>query len=231
MARSLRAVTAPAGQAGIDAPVVSVSPPKRRRPSWVLIGVVLVGLAALLGAYVFTTVNDRLSVMVAAHDLEPGKPISAGDLRVVEMGKTSSLRAIQPEQQALIVGQAPRGPIPEGTVLNTGLFVPTGQVVPVGSVVIGGAFEAGAVPTPSMSPGDDVVMLVVAPTLTGGVTDSQAAAVALGRAKVWAVTGSVDGAASTSRIWVSLMVTEDVQTAVAQAAADGRLRLGLVAST
>lgn len=196
-----------------------------------LVGVVLVGVAALLGAYVFSTLNDRLSVMVAAHDLEPGKPISAGDLRVVEMGKTSSLRAIQPDQQSLIVGQAPRGPVPEGTVLNTGLFVPVGQVVPSGSVVVGGAFEAGAVPTASLAAGDRVVLLVVGPTISGGLTDATAVPVVLGRGTVWAVNGSASGDTSSARVWVSLLVTDDLQTAVAQASADGRLRLGLVAAS
>lgn len=230
MARSLRAVAVRTSDTE-PSPLVSVSPPKRRRPSWVFVGVVLVGVAALLGAYVFTTVNDRLSVMVAAHDLEPGKPIAAGDLRVVEMGKTSSLRAIQPDQQSLIVGQAPRGPVPEGTVLNTGLFVPVGQVVPVGSVVVGGSFEAGAVPTASLSAGDAVVLLVVGPTASGGVTDATAVPLVLGRGQVWAVNGSASGESSTARVWVSLLVTEQLQAAVAQAAAGGRLRLGLVAAS
>ena len=230
MARSLRAVVASENDTEA-APLVSVSPPKRRRPSWVLVGVVLVGLAALLGAYVFSTVNDRLSVMVASRDLEPGRPIAAGDLRVVEMGRTSSLRAIQPDQQSLIIGQAPRGPVPEGTVLNTGLFVPAGQVVPVGAVVVGGSFTAGAVPTASLSAGDAVVLLVVGPSSAGGVSEVVASPVVLGRATVWAVNGSAAGDASTSRVWVSLLVAEDLQTAAAQAASDGRLRLGLVASS
>ena len=103
MARALRPVgAASATQGDEQVSVVSLSPPKRRRPSWVLVGVVLVGLAALVGAYVFAAVSDTLSVLVAARDLEPGEPIRPDDLRVVEMGRTADLRAIQPEQQDLI---------------------------------------------------------------------------------------------------------------------------------
>src|SRR4051794_29894459 len=113
MAGSLRAVVSRPSVEG-DVPVVSASPPKRKRPSWVLGGVVLVLVAALLGAYVFTAVSSKMSVMVAAHDLEPGVAISAGDLRVVELGRSGSLRAIQPAQQDLILGEVPRAMVPAG---------------------------------------------------------------------------------------------------------------------
>ena len=61
----------------------------------------------------------------------------ADDLRVVQMGQAGDLRAIQSNQQDLIIGQAPRAPIPAGTVLNTGLFVPVAEAVPAGRVVVG----------------------------------------------------------------------------------------------
>ena len=229
MARPLRVVPKAEGISDAATALVSVSGPKRRRPSWVLIGVVLVGIAALLGAYVFSTVNDRIQVLVASHELTPGTPVGPADVRVVEMGRTSGLLAIQPDDQGLIVGLVPRGPVPEGTVLNTGLFVPAGQVVPAGEVVVGAALSAGAVPAASLAAGDAVVLLVVAP-LTGSSSAGPAVPVVLGRARVWAVDGSAATDSSTAKLWVSLLVSEDLEGPVAQAAADGRLRLGLVGS-
>jgi hypothetical protein len=224
MAESVRSLrrSRPAGE---DVAVVSLSPPKKRRLSWVAVGALLVALAAMLGAYVFNAVDDRLSVMVAARDLAPGQPITAADLRVVEMGRTGDL-AIQSHQQDLIIGQAPRGPIPAGTVLNTGLFVSKDAAIPAGQVVVGGAFAAGAVPTATLGPGDSVVMLVVAPAV-GGAPAANGDATVLGRATVWAVEGAA-AADTSSKAWVSLLVEDSLQTAAVQAASDGRLRLTLV---
>ena len=229
MARSLRAVAADAGPERSEVPVVSMSPPRKKRPSWVLAGVVLVLVSALLGVYALRAVSDEMSVMVAAHDLVPGQPVTAADLRVVTMGQSGGLRAIQPDQQGLIVGLSPRAPIPAGTVLNTGLFVTAGEVVPAGMAVVGGAFGVGEVPTATLRAGDVVDLIVVAPS-TAGVTASPVAAAVVGRGSVWAVSGSVDpGSGSSSRVWVALLIDSSVQVQVAQAAADGRLRLSLVA--
>ena len=229
MNRALRPVgAASATQTDEQVSVVSLSPPKRRRPSWVLLGVLLVGLAALVGAYVFVTVSDTLSVLVAARDLEPGEPITADDLRVVQMGRTSDLRAIQPSQQDLILGRSPVGPVPAGTVLNTGLFVSREEVVPAGMAVVGGAFEAGAVPTASLGPGDPVVLLAAADTTSGSVDG--AVATVLGEGRVFAVEGAA-ATDSSARVWVSLLISEELQAAAAQAAADGRLRLSLAAGS
>ena len=117
--------------------VVSLAAPKHRRPSWTIAGVVLVGLAMALGAWVFATSSQQISIVVAARSLEPGDVIAGTDLRVVQMGRAGGLRAIRPSQQSLIVGKAARGPIPEGTVLNTGLFVGRDRVIPAGQVVVG----------------------------------------------------------------------------------------------
>ena len=70
--------------------------PRKRRPTWMLVGVVLIGLAALLGAYILKSVTDQIRVTVAARDLEPGKPINAEDLQVVEIARSNGFRAIQP---------------------------------------------------------------------------------------------------------------------------------------
>lgn len=224
MARSLRAM------AGDDSgpAVVSVSPPKRRRPSWVLAGAALVVLAALIGAWVFTSVSSSASVMVAAHDLEAGEPITAGDLRVVELrGALETLRAVQPDQQGLIVGLAPRAAIPAGTVLNRGLFVDREELIPAGKVVVGAALAPGELAAPSLRVGDNVDMVAVADSSPGADPATAAVAVVLGPASVWSISGSADASSTTAKVWVSLLVDEALQTAVAQAAADERLRVTL----
>ena len=209
--------------------VVSVTRPTSRRPSWVLIGSLLVGLSALMGAWVFAATSERISVMVAARDIEPGEVIDAADLRVVEMGATGELRAIQPSQQNLIVGRAARGPIPAGTMLNTGLFADQGETIPAGMVVVGASLENGAAPTSDLRAGDRVDVLGVERT-TGappGDGSAQPAARLIASGTVWSVERASNNSSS-SKLWVSILVPVATQGAVAQAAADGLLRLSLV---
>lgn len=228
MARAVRSLTSDEEETerGPALSVVSVAAPKRRRPSWVALGVVLVGLAALFGAWVFTTTSHRLSVVVTSRDIAPGEVITAADLRVVEMGQTGGVRAIQSSQQNLIIGQAARGPIPSGTILNTGLFSLRSDVVPAGGAVVGAELDPGAVPTSALQAGDHVELL--------GVTKAPAAdaggapvAVSLGMGTVWSVERATSNSTS-SKLWVSLLIPKGAQAAVAQAAADGLLRLSLV---
>jgi SAF domain len=202
--------------------------PTRRRPSWVIAGVVAVGLAALLGAWVFASTARTMSVLVAAHDIAPGELVAASDMRVVEVGHADTLRALRPAQQGLVVGRAARGPIPTGTVLNTALFTDRQSVIPAGQVVVGAALDAGASPSSGLAAGDRVVLLGVAKTTAGVATDPVTAAL-LTEGTVWSVE-PIGVGTSTARVWVSLLVPADLQAAVAQAAADGRLRLSLAGS-
>ena len=233
MARTmLRSVEKPpSATAPIAQSVVSLSSPTRRRPSWVLLGSLLVGLAALLGAWVFTATSERISIVVASHDVAPGEVVGVDDLRVVEMGKAGELRAIQSNQQNLIIGRVARGPIPEGTVLNTDLFVDRGQAIPAGMVVVGASLEAGAAPTSGLRAGDQVDVLGVqrtsgTPTLDGAPAPTAAL---LTTGTVWSVERT-SANSSTSKLWIALLVPESSQGLIAQAAADGLLRLSLVAS-
>ena len=233
MARTLLRETAPpprSPSANGSAPSpVSLASPKHRRPSWVVAGVTLVAVAALLGAWVFAATSDTMRVMVAARDVAPGEVISPADLRVVELGLSGSVRAIQPDQQDLIVGQAARGPIPAGTVLNTDLFADREQVIPGGEVVVGAALAAGAAPTAGLAAGDRVNVLGVVKS-TGAATDGQPEAIVLTTGTVWSVQQPAAGGGSAGW-WVSLLIPERAQTAVAQAAADGLLRLSLAGAS
>ena len=111
-------------------------------------------------------------------------------------------------------------------MLNTGLFAEPGRVVPAGQLVAGVALEAGAAPSSRLAAGDRVEVLAVAPTSGGAATDATPVVIAEG--SVWSVEPIGTGSSSAGRLWVSLLVPKSVHAAVAQAAADGRLRLGLL---
>jgi Flp pilus assembly protein CpaB len=187
----------------------------------------LVALAMLVGAWVFAARSSTVRVLVAASDLDAGQVIDRGDLRVVELSRMGGLRALQPTQQDLVVGRAARGPIPAGTVLNTGLFADRGQVVPAGQIVVGVALDPGASPSSQLAAGDRVEVLAVARTTSSGASGGEPAAV-LAAGSVWAVEPIGSGAAATGKTWVSLLIPRSAHPDVAQAAAEGRLRLGLL---
>jgi len=208
--------------------VESLSPPTRRRPSWLVGGVLLVAVAALLGAYLFSQATDTISVTVAAADLPPGHIVTRADLKAVEISRTGDLRAVLIEQQDLLVGSAARALVPAGTVLHTGLFVRPDEAVPVGKVVVGGAFTAGAAPWSGLRPGDRVVLLRIGSTGVATAADDGPAA-ELGVGEVWAVGGAASSSSASQRVWIWLRVDTAIQGDVAQAAAADRLRLGLVA--
>jgi len=195
----------------------------------VLIGSLLVGLAALLGAWVFTATTERVSVMVAARDLEPGEVVDVDDMRVIEIGASSELRAVQPAQQDLLLGLAARGPIPAGTVLNADLFAEREQAIPSGMVVVGASLDAGAAPVSSLRAGDRVDVLgVERTTATPAEGASAPAAALLTSGTIWSV--EVPSSGSSSALVVAVLVPSKSQGLVAQAAADGLLRLSLSGS-
>ncbi len=234
MARTRTAeVPAGSGNGRVDPAVapVSLTAPKRRRPSWVAGGVLAVAMAGLLGAWVFTATSEQMSIVVAARDLGPGEVLGAGDVRVVEMPRTGAVRAVRASQQDLVVGRATRGPVPAGTILNTGLFAEPDAVIPAGMVVVGASLEPGAAPVAGLGAGDRVTLLGVHPTATTSGSgpaegEGQAAAVVLTQGSVWATEATGSGG-STGRLWVAVLVPESAQGIVAQAAADDRLRLTL----
>jgi hypothetical protein len=89
------------------------------------------------------------------------------------------------------------------------------------------------VPTASLRAGDEVALIVVTPTGPAAPVGAEGDLVAtvIGEATIWAVAdpGSIgDTGGVPTDVFVSLLVDEDLQTTVAQAAASGLLRLSLI---
>lgn len=218
---------ADADPSALDVAVASLAGPRRRRPTLVLVGGLFVGAAALLGAVVVGALTTTVGVLAAAVDLRPGQVIEAGDLRVVELTDLGDAATIVAADQSLVVGRTARGPIPAGTILSPGLFAAPGTAVPPGQVVVGAQLEPGAAPGPDLRAGDQVDLLVVSGAATG-VADEPTGARVIGPGTIWSVERPVDGVGG--RLVVSVLVAVERQTDVAQAAADGRLRLALTSA-
>ena len=115
-------------------------------------------------------------------------------------------------------------------MLNTDLFASADQVIPVGSAVVGASLEPGAAPIADLRPGDRVELLAVERVQGVPLVDAQAVAPTasvLTSGTVWSVEPPASASAS-SKVWVAIVVPTESQGDVAQAAADGLLRLSLV---
>jgi len=211
-----------------DAPLVPLQPPKRRSAGRLVAGIGLVALSAMIGAYVFVASSpETTKVMVADGELEPGEAVSAGDLRVVDIGETSGLDVVLPEEQDVLIGLTPRSLIPDGTVLNPSFFVTAEDVIPEGKVIVGAVLAPGSAPTDRLREGDPVGLVGVVASV--GLND--ATPVMLGEGEVWAIGPASDGTgADADELWVSVLVDESIQTEVAQAASTEQLWVTAVRS-
>lgn len=207
---------------GDDEPVVSLEPPKKRSVARTVAGVGVVALAALIGAYTFVASSpDTTRVMVASGDLVVGEPLTASDMRVVEIGSASGLDAVLADDQGVLIGLTPRTAVPDGTVLNPGLFVTIDDAIPVGKIVIGAVIEPGSAPTNNLRVGDPVGLIAVQST------GADAEATLIGQGEVWAIGPTSE---SSDDVWVSVLVDEALQTQVAQAASTSELWVTAVRS-
>jgi len=126
-----------------------------QRPSWrdgrLLVGVVLVLVAATLGARIVASADDRVAYFVAAEDLVAGQPLSAGSFKRVDVALADDMSRYLPAD----------APVPTGRVLLRD--VRAGELVP--AAVLGAEAEvkvqpvtvrADAVSTSSLASGQRV---------------------------------------------------------------------------
>jgi len=193
---------------------------RSRNWSGVLVAVLVIAGGALGSMLLWQRANDREEVLVAAHDLAPGVPIKANDFRTVEVKTTGPGRFMSPSAMGEVVGNAPIGPVPAGTLVNARLFS-TRNGLRTSETLVGAALELGQIPAAALPPGTKVNVFVL---VRGDVTKVGDKAVGMvGQARVHATSPMVQGA----KILVSLEVSNDLAPSIAQAAQDGLLRIGV----
>src|SRR5439155_18619857 len=100
------------------------SPPLRlrgarvKRVPWVALGVILVVAGALIFGLMVQSAGDRVSVVVAARDINPGQVIEGGDLRVVDVAIDGTASTVPASQRGELIGQTASSRIPSGALLS-----------------------------------------------------------------------------------------------------------------
>lgn len=207
----------------VDSPVnigSAGTPQRRRQLPWAVLGVLLVASSILAFAMWSRQQATRISVLVAANDIDAGEVIELDDLRTASIGSDAGVRLLESTDAALVVGEVARGPIPEGTPLSE-LLVVESDAVPEGMAVIGAALGPGEYPTSALRAGDQVEMVRVE-RISG---DEQSLEV-LGVATVWTVEELVTGAQR--ELFISLLMDHDISSSAANAVSQDQFRLVLV---
>lgn len=127
------------GSAVFD-PLPAPTAARLRRPSWrdprLLVGVVLVAGSVAAGAAVVGAARTTTPVFVAAHDLVPGDPVTAADLRLADVNLGGAAG------RYLGAGDAPS----DGSVATA--VVHAGELVPRASLGSADEVDLRAVPVP-----------------------------------------------------------------------------------
>ena len=199
-----------------------VADTRRRNPTWIVAGVLLVVLSALGGVVLFTSNDDREEVLVAANDLEPGAVVEADDLRIERVALDAGIRAISAADAAGLVGRHATGRVPAGTMLAPAMFTTD---VPLGAdeVVVGASLDPGEAPLALLEVGASVELLDVTVAVPDAAEGGAEAATSLGTGTVWAAQEIATG-----QLWLSVRVERSVGLAVSVAAATDRLRVALI---
>ncbi|MEM7093714.1 MAG: SAF domain-containing protein [Actinomycetota bacterium] len=198
-----------------EASTFGLEPPAgggRSRWPEVTVGMLIIGLFALAGGWLYSNAADVEPVLALRNDIERGRVVTTNDLRVVDIGSEGTVNLIPSSDAGRIVGQVALADLSAGTLATSDLFARAAQIAP-GTGVVGLALDPGEYPTLSLRPGD--IVRVVA---TSGIAEQE---VLVERAEI------VDVAqiGVQNQLFVSLLMSTEGTDAVAAASADDRVRL------
>jgi hypothetical protein len=192
---------------------------RQRRTALAAGGALLVLLCGVSSAALVMSGDDRLRVLALARDVPAGHVLTAGDLRVAELGG-SGLSALSADGAPNVVGQTVTATLLAGTLLNDSMLTPT-PLPGTGLQLVAVAVKPGGAPAEAV-PGRDVSVLRV--TTAGNAAAGATATVLVPRARVVSVrTDATSGA-----VILSLQVPQTNALAVAQASASGAVAVTLL---
>jgi len=170
----------------------------------------------LLATLLVQSAGERTAVFAASRPIAAGQVITPEDLTVVEVGIDGEASIIAATSRDSVIGQVAVVGIPRGALLAAGQ-IGSDAGLRNGEVVLGALLGPGELPVPSLRPGDVVRLVAV----TGGQAAEREM---LGTAEVFAASpGTQSGF-----VFISLVVDESIADAVADVAAQQRLRLLLL---
>ncbi len=187
------------------------------------LGVVLAGLGALAGAWVFTSFSHRSAVLAVARDVPAGAQITQADLTAAAISAGGAVTTIPARQEPQVTGRVAAVDLPAGTLLVPADL--TSAMVPgPGQQLVAVALKAGQLPASGLAP-DDQVLVVATPGEAGQPASGLAGPRALAQGGLAAAVYRVSGVDQNGEVVVDLLVAAGQGPPVARQASTGQIGL------
>lgn len=194
--------------------------PARTRWPEITLGVMVVAIFALAGAWFYSSASDADAVLALRNPVDRGHIITNTDLVVVEVATEDQLNTLSREQASAIIGQIAMTDLSAGTLVSADLFAARASIAE-GNGVVGLALDPGEYPTLALRPGD--LVRVVETPRQGEPTGAEIVLVEVAEVVDVAAIGVQN------QFFVSLSMTTAEADAVAAADSQDRVRLIQVA--
>ena len=156
---------APADEHIASAP--SISPPTRRRPWMMVLGVLLVTTCALAGTALVQSMDDRASVLVVARDVPLGQVVVEEDLVSAQISADPAVETVAADQTDAVVGQTATTPLAVGELVTMSKLE-SAPLPEAGHQLVAIALRPSQLPAQGLRAGD-VVQVVSTPGEGGEV--------------------------------------------------------------
>jgi hypothetical protein len=206
-----------------------VAPARRqRRPTFILVGLLLVLVAGAAAAQLYLQVGGRTAVLAVARPVPAGHSITGQDLTEVRISVDPALRVVPASERSRVVGQiATVDLLPRSLLTREALAA--ASVPGPGQAIVGVALKPGQMPN-DLKAGDRVMLVLTPPA--GGASaaaptgQGQTSRVLVDDAEVFDLRQAETDQATVA----SVLVAQDDAAAVARAQATGQVSLVLVAA-
>lgn len=140
--------------------------PRRRSPVLIGLGVAMIAIFGLLGAYLATAGRDVKTVVVARTDIDAGTQIGADQLTTTEVSGSTNAETIAGEDLRNVVGAYASQLIPSGSILNPATT--TRKLTPAPNrAILGVGLKPNQMPAIGLNGGDKVTLITTAAATQG----------------------------------------------------------------
>lgn len=200
------------------------SPRRRVQVPQLVVAVLLVAVSALAAVVLFSRAAARDPVLALAADVERGQVVASGDFQVVYVGTDDPISTVTSDELASLVGLTAVSDLEAGTIVTPAYFAARSVLEP-GEGVVGLALAPGEYPTLRLAAGDLVDVIRTESPSAASEEVADGGVLLAERAEVF----DIAELGTQGQRFVSLRMPEDAAADVARAAAEGRVRLVLVA--
>jgi hypothetical protein len=134
------------------------APRARRRPALLALGVGLVAVGALVTVWLVSSTGQRTSVLVMAHDVAYGAPVTDSDLATAEASLDPLVSAFPASERARVVGMIAATTLTTGSLLSPSQLATTTPPA-AGQVLVGVAVPATRMPASGLVAGDQILIV------------------------------------------------------------------------